>query len=367
MRGISWLIRLAILVTFVVSVGCASSPAAPLKPAESKPAESKAAEAKPAAQSEAKPAEAPAAKGEPVHIRIAVQPGTQVWPIQVIEKLGLDKKYNFILDKKEYASPTAKVTAFKTGEVDIAPNSWLPTVQARVQGTKMFTVFSMYGVTNDVLVRKDSPYQTLRDLKGKKIGNFGGPSAVTAAILRIGAIKDYGFDPWKDAKIQEGAAPLLASLLEKGELDAALLQDPQVTMMLASGKFRSIARLDELYQKATGDRITVLGIAAMEPFAKEHPAVVTNFIRAYIEAVKYMRTNDQIWQDFAKELKIDTPEGVKLLMDRTRNGFFTEWDDKMVAAHKRFAKAAIDIIGPDFLPSVPDDAFTTEYVPRDMQ
>jgi NitT/TauT family transport system substrate-binding protein len=132
----------------------------------------------------------------------------------------------------------------------------------------------MQAYTNDVIVPIDSPLKTIADIKGKRIGLFGGPTAATSWLFRLQAVKFFGFDPMKESKIHYGAPPLLIGMMERGDLDAVLTLDPQITQLLETGKFRSIGNIGDIWRAKSGQNPMLVSVTVNEPWAKANPAKV---------------------------------------------------------------------------------------------
>ena len=62
------------------------------------------------------------------------------------------------------------------------------------------------------------------------------------------ASKYHGYDPGKTSDLQYAGPGLLPALLDKGEIDAAVLFDPLAAKLEASGKYRSIGNLADAYK-----------------------------------------------------------------------------------------------------------------------
>ena len=54
--------------------------------------------------------------------------------------------------------------------------------RARAEGKDLIIIHGVVAPVNVVIVKKDSPIQSFAALKGKRIGNFGGPGAATTGM-----------------------------------------------------------------------------------------------------------------------------------------------------------------------------------------
>jgi NitT/TauT family transport system substrate-binding protein len=139
------------------------------------------------------------------------------------------------------------------------------------------------------MVKEGSPIKSIADLKGKRVGLFGGPNSATTWLYRLIVHKFYGFDAMKDSKVHFGAPPLLMGMIDRGDLDALLVLDPFITQMLESGKYRSIAELGKLWRQKTNQNPMLVAVTVNETWAKAHPDVVKRFVAGFREALIYLK------------------------------------------------------------------------------
>lgn len=299
-------------------------------------------------------------------VRLVLQEGIQLIPVELLEKKGIAKKYQLQIERIMVTGPQGVYINMQTGDFDTAVGSWISTALLRAKGYKVTIAYSMHGYTNDVLVRLDSPIKSMTDLKGKNIGIFGGPFAGTTWVLRLEFVKFFGFDPVKESKVHYAAPPILMAMLEKGELDAILNLDPQAIRMLETGNFRSLGNMDEIWYKNTGYHPLHLVIIFNEVWAAKNPDVAKRFIAAYKEALEYMKSHSEFWPEVAKDLGIKTEKGIKLLQQRTINFFFiVKWDQKFIKEQYLLSDEIFKFFGEveGFPKQIPEGTFTTVYTP----
>ena len=307
---------------------------------------------------------APTATKSTTKVRYGDITSSSSFPMTIAQQQGYNAKQNVEVEKVPYAGLDAVVTAFRADEIDGGVGGIATIVKVHADGVPVQVAFGSVMFTNDVLVLNDSPIRRYEDLKGKKIGVFGGAAGASANLFRAVCQAYYGFEPTRDATIQYGAAPLLGGLLEKGELDAFLSIDPIAASMLAGGKVRSIGDIGDIYQEHTGELAFSGSINFMEAYATKNPAAVTAVIAGYIEGVQYLRANPGAWIELAKSLGVEDPRAANLVRDRTVNRLQTEWNDEIVARQIRAMEFIQKYTGADFLETIDRTALTTKYVPR---
>jgi len=313
----------------------------------------------------AAPAAARSERPRQATVKATVIEGTQRFPIYVMQTKGIADKYNLKIEEIKAAGPQALYTVMQTGDFQVSFGGWLSVALMRAQGYKFINVYSVYGYTNDVMVRTDSPLKSIADLKGKRIGVFGGPSAATTWLFRLEAVRYFGFDPLKEAKVQFGAPPLLIGLLEKGELDAILILDPQIVQLLETGKFRSIGNIGDIWREKTGQDPMLVAISMNETWAKSNPDVAKRFVAAYKESLEYLKTHPDVWPELARQMGIKTEAGAKLLRERTAGKLLTQWDKKFIDEQYRYAAEVLKVFGDaEGIPKqIPEGTFDMSYAP----
>ncbi|OFW09584.1 MAG: hypothetical protein A3H27_04540 [Acidobacteria bacterium RIFCSPLOWO2_02_FULL_59_13] len=296
-------------------------------------------------------------------VKVVALEGIQLFPMQIMETKGIAKKYGIDVDLMRVASPTASYTVMQTGDFHIGFGGWLSIAVLREKGFKLSNVYSMVGYTVEMMVKTDSPLKSLAELKGKRIGLFGGANAATTWLLRVVSVKLFGFDPTKDAKVHFGAPPLLIGMLDRGEMDAVLILDPFITQLLETGNYRSIANLGNLWRERTGQQPMLVAVTVNEPWAKANPEVVKRFVVAYKEALTYLKTRPEVWPEIAKAMRVKTDKGATLLYERTSSALITRWDKKFIDEQVAYAAELYKVFGAnsDIPARIPEGTFDMGY------
>jgi NitT/TauT family transport system substrate-binding protein len=305
------------------------------------------------------------AAGAADKVKVLVLEGSQLFPVQIMQTKGIAAKHGIEMDVTRVASPTASYTVMQSGDFHIGFGGWMSIAVLRAKGFKLTNVYSMVGYTNEVLVKADSSIKTMADLKGKRLGLFGGANAATSWLFRVLAVKHFGFDPNKDGKIHFGAPPLLVGMLEQGELDAVLILDPFITQMLESGKFRSIASIGDIWRQKSGQEPMLVSVTVNEPWAKANPQIVKRFVVAFREALIYLKTRPEVWPEIAQSMKIRTEKGMKQLHERTANAIITRWDRKFIEDQYAYAAELYRTFGgaSDIPEKIPEGTFDMSFAP----
>lgn len=304
---------------------------------------------------------APAQQAAPARVKVAVIEGTQLFPMYVMQAKGIAEKHQLQIEQTKAAGAQGLYTILQTGEFHVAFGGWLTNAFMRAQGHKFSNVYSVSRYTNEMMVPVESPLKSVADLRGKRVGLFGGPSATTTWFFRLLAVRFFGFDPAKEAKIHYGAPPLLMGMLERGELDVILSLDPQIVQMLETGKFRSIGNLGDIWRARTGQDPLLVAVTVNETWARQNPEVVRRFVAAFREALEILKTRPEVWSELAKAVGIKTDQGARLL--RERSAFVSRWDQKFIDEQYAYAAEVVKTFGDaaGIPKQIPEGTFDLSY------
>jgi NitT/TauT family transport system substrate-binding protein len=277
---------------------------------------------------------------------------------------GIDRKYGIAAEYRAYPTLDGLFTAIRGKDVDVGFGGWTAIAQFRSKGMPVTMIFPVgRGVTVDVLVPTDSPIKSIADLKGKKVGTFAGAAGTATVLFRVITSKFHGFDPGKTSDLQFAGPGLLPTLLDKGEIDAAVMFDPLAAKLEGSGKYRSLGNLADAYKAGTGDDFLWIGYSTNDDFMRAEPAALTNFTRAWLESIEYVKSHPEVFEAYGKKYGLE-PKAIELLRKRVLADYTTTWDEATIAALPRFAKLANEVMGSGYLDTVPPAAFSTNFDPR---
>jgi NitT/TauT family transport system substrate-binding protein len=170
------------------------------------------------------------------------------------------------------------VPKLKSKNLDISFGAWVPFFMAQESGAiKLHAVapaFDSGPGTHVVLVPKDSPIRTARDLAGKKIGinvkhNLGSlmmQATVQPQGVKLDDEKDFVAMPF----------PNMEAALKSRSVDAVQAVEPFSTQIQQSIGARQLV---DLSAGATA-KFPIAGYVSTEEFAKENPKTVAAFQRA---------------------------------------------------------------------------------------
>ncbi|WP_427930190.1 aliphatic sulfonate ABC transporter substrate-binding protein [Acinetobacter sp.] len=193
-----------------------------------------------------------------------------------------------------------------SGSVDFSSTAGLAAVLSRANGSPIKTVYiQSQPEWTALLVAKNSPIKSIKDLKGKKIAATKGTDPF---LFTLQALETAGLNK-KDVQLVHLQHPDGKTALERGQVDAWAGLDP----LMASAQVQSGAKL--LYRNVGFNSYSVL--STREQFASKSPEAIEAVIKAYEQARKWAKANPaKLAELLARESKL--PIAVtKLQLSRT--------------------------------------------------
>lgn len=206
----------------------------------------------------------------------------------VFEKHGIDLN----IDARPYAGFLASLPS---KSALVGNYSGLNAIEKINQGLDWAIIGGGLTLVQDVIVRKDAPFKTVADLRGKKIGVFSaGASGFVSA--RAAILDASGFDVVKDATIQQVSGPALNALLLRGQVDA-MIQLSSLTMAAEAqtNEFRVLFSPNAYWKQKTGYPIVWASpLVAWKSWVDEDRTRARNFAAAVMESFRWLREPDNL-------------------------------------------------------------------------
>jgi NitT/TauT family transport system substrate-binding protein len=230
-------------------------------------------------------------------IRVGVlATGTAQWEMNTIVRNKLTEKFGLELEIVPLGTKLTQAIALENQAADIVLTDYLWTSEQR-RNQADYTFVPSSRAAGGMIARPESGITKVADIKGKRIGIFGGPDEDNFILFRAYAKKVANLDVEKDAKISfVGGAPLLNETILKGDLDAVINMWNFNARLRAVG-YKDVFSVPEM-QAALGVSAPppLLGWVFSEKWAKSNPKLIDGFIKASLEAKKILLTNDEDWK-----------------------------------------------------------------------
>ncbi len=202
---------------------------------------------------------------------------------------GIFRKYGLTVQANAIGSGGAAAGAIISGGADVAFTNITAIVAAHNKGIPMQIIApaSLYrseAPINAMVVLKDAPIHTGRDLNGKVLGSVSlGDTLATAMQAWVDAT---GGDS-HTVKIVEIPASTAVGALEEGRVAAVAMNEPFVAQAVASGKARVLTHpMDTIASRSEGG-----AFAVMAPAAAKTPDAMRQFATAMHESAAYTNTH----------------------------------------------------------------------------
>jgi ABC-type nitrate/sulfonate/bicarbonate transport system substrate-binding protein len=207
-----------------------------------------------------------------------------------------------------------------------------------------------------ILVPKDSPLKSPCDLKGKAVAYPGEGSQQYPLLLK--ALSKCGLSA-SDIKLFKSSGPDIPTLVMNKSVDAGITWDPSISVGLASGKVRLLAKAEQI-MPIMGGHYVGNGVYVRNEFLEQHKDIVQELVTANVMAVNYILCHPKeaakLWSE---QIRIKQ-EIIQLSLDQgisvySLNVIPTE---ETMTAYTKFLKDA-KILKPDDTPKI-DPSFATK-------
>lgn len=219
---------------------------------------------------------------------------------------------------------------------DIGFSDFTSATNARTAGRNVIIVGGVLSPIGMVFVKKNSPIHSAKDLKGRKLG------AGKEALVFLAAIahKWYGVD-------LSAGGPAEIELLEKGRVDAVLLESMDAIREAAQDRYRVLIDLSDEYRTRSGGNAPAqIVIVANEVFAKDHADIVQDYLKAYQAAVELTHVHPGVWDEYAASISMDEAKEHTMLAEKMGTNIVETWDATQIAVQNDYLKMISDRLAP---------------------
>ncbi|QMV41070.1 aliphatic sulfonate ABC transporter substrate-binding protein [Cohnella cholangitidis] len=204
-------------------------------------------------------------------------------------------------ETKSYSAGPALVDALLNDQIDIGYSGPGPVFEAFAKNgaVKILSGVNEGGAT--LLVSAKSNIRELSQLRGKTVSipQYGnGQHILLRQLLRKHGLKDVFRGG--DIRIIQTKLNSLSELLEKGEVEAALVQEPWVTLLESKGIARVLIDWDNLYDQGSPPNTV---IAVSQAYYDRHPDRVNRFLDFHYQALQSLQHNpDAAYETLSRSL-----------------------------------------------------------------
>lgn len=221
-------------------------------------------------------------------------------PAKFGQSKGFFKKAGLDVTFVKAEDPVALVAS---GDADLADNDTTSSLIAAGKGAPIKLVSSMFRSKGPFYLIGAAGIDSIKDLKGKKVGigrKGSGMEAYTKVILHKNGLRDSDV-----TYIPNGSYQAAYASVDNGTVDATIIHEPFVSLAESEGKAKLLAKgWDYLPTFHTGVEI------ASDRFIKENPEALKKFLAAYFKAAVYAKAHQDEFLTFAAA-QTKVPEAVQ--------------------------------------------------------
>ncbi|HEV8021022.1 MAG TPA: ABC transporter substrate-binding protein [Candidatus Lustribacter sp.] len=219
----------------------------------------------------------------PLHL--ASSPDDDVTPALYARSSGLFKNAGLTVTIDPLSNGTAVAAAIAGGAIDIGKASLLSIINAHLRGVP-FVIIAPSGIADmggsyaGMLVLKDSPIQSPRDLSGKTVAV---PALHDIQSLATQALIDKSGGDSKTVSFVEEPGTAIGVALDTNRIASGVVANPALAQLMATGRYRSIGKpIEEGF-----NRDMVAAWITMADWATKNAGVVQRFGQAIATATAY--------------------------------------------------------------------------------
>ena len=212
-------------------------------------------------------------------------------PLTIAERLGYFKDEGLDVEISDFPGGAKALQALVGGSADVVSGAYEHTINMQAKGQNI-QAFVLQGRAPQIVLAystKNMPnYQSLADLKGKKIG-VTAPGSSTSMMASF-VLAKAGIKASDVSFIGVGAGPGAVAAMRSGQLDAICNLDPVITMLLEKNDIKVISDTRTLKEtKAVyGGNMPAAVLYTQRSFIEKNPNTTQALTNAIVRALKWL-------------------------------------------------------------------------------
>ena len=251
-----------------------------------------------------------AAAQTPPTVKVATTPIDVGAEVLYAKDMGFFQKHGLNVDVQFIDNGAAIASAVASGAIDIAQGNVVTLATAHDKGLPFVVVapaalYSSTAPTSALIVAKNAPYKTAKDLNGKTIGITGVKNITQIAAM---AWMDQNGGDSSTVKFIELKFSEMGPAVVAGRIDAGVTAEPDLTDAVASGTARILAPV----YSAVAPTFIIGAWFTTSDWAKAHPDLLARYVAAITEAGAWANKNQPASAKILeKYTKIESKPGMK--------------------------------------------------------
>lgn len=225
---------------------------------------------------------------EPVKIRLGHGPAAeeQLWLMKAKPDITPGQGKDYTLDFQLFRGTDQRFKAVEAGQLDVFTGSAASSVLAWSQGFEFKAIASVTresdrGFVVQYMVLADSPIATVKDLKGKTVGNNAARSSIEL-WARMALVK-HGLNPDRDVNWAIVPFPSQGEAVRSKKLDVGAFPQPFAAAEMGKGGMRTLFTSRE--GMPFDEEVQLISVS--KEFAQKHPAVLRSFMADFVAATQF--------------------------------------------------------------------------------
>lgn len=214
-------------------------------------------------------------------------------PLTITEQLGYFKAEGLDVEISDFSGGSRALQAVVGGSADVCSGAFEHTINLQAKN-QFFQSFVLQGRAPQIAIgvsTKNMPaYQTIADLKGKKIG-VSAPGSSTNMVANL-VLSRGGLKASDVSFIGVGVAAGALTALRSGQIDAISNTDPVMTMLEQKGDVKIISDTRTLKgtREVFGGLMPAACLYASADFVRQNPNTCQALANAIVHGLKWLQT-----------------------------------------------------------------------------
>lgn len=271
----------------------------------------------------------------------------------VIEQEKLDEACGINIEAQSF-SPDAADIALLSGKTDVGYfgyNSW---ASSKEKLEKLAMLAPLQAEHGSLFVAEDSPATSLQDLRGKRIALLPPVSGQYQDFAML--VAKMGYDLEQDFETVTAPPPAIEAFLKRGEVDAAIVFEPNATNLTVEGGFRPILNLNDKWESITGDPLYMLGISANKSWLSGHRKEAECAVTAVRKATDMLATDASVYEGLREIVGAQSKDHLTQLRQNLGAIYTRQTSNEATPAIRSQLEQAQEL---RLIPSVPDPIFNS--------
>lgn len=197
-----------------------------------------------------------------------------------------------VIEWKTFNAGPAEIEALFAGEVDIGYIGPGPAINGYTKSKGDLQIIAGATDAGAILVtRKDLVLKSVGELSGKRVAipQFGNTQDLSLRhILQENGLKDT--TKGGTVEIRQADNPDIKTLLDQGDIDAALVPEPWGARLVSEVKANLLLDHKQVWRDG---HYTTAVVVARTKFMQDHPDIIEKFLRTHVELTDYMNKNPE--------------------------------------------------------------------------